>query len=227
MALRVFGVGIAASAGFIFLEATHGRAVLPFLYYSATQESSLLGGAVPRAVGVPLLLTCLACFWLTLHGFTVGSLRTKYMELARKDGEKDVDARYSLPNLYVDGLSKHARAFNCAQRSHQQAFETLPQLLFFTLVASAAYPLAAAGNVALWLIGRVTWTRLRRLGRRPQKSLLAPAGVPHLRQLHGTVLCRRGGGGRNGGRVGRAARARRLAPRGSRRPLHSARGEHR
>jgi hypothetical protein len=154
MALRVFGVGIAASAGFIFLEATHGRAVMPF-FYSA---SSLLGGAVPRAVGVPLLLTCLACFWLTLHGFTVGSLRTKYMELARKDGEKDVDARYSLPNLYVDGLSKHARAFNCAQRSHQQAFETLPQLLFFTLVASAAYPLAAAGNVALWLIGRVTWT---------------------------------------------------------------------
>jgi len=225
MALRVFGVGIAASAGFIFLEATHGRAVLPFLYYT----SSLLGGAVPRAVGVPLLLTCLACFWLTLHGFTVGSLRTKYMELARKDGEKDVDARYSLPNLYVDGLSKHARAFNCAQRSHQQAFETLPQLLFFTLVASAAYPLAAAGNVALWLIGRVTWTNgYVDSGGDPKNRYSHPlAGVPHLRQLHGAVLCRRGGGGRNGGRVGRAARARRLAPRGSRRPLHSARGEHR
>ena len=223
MALRVFGVGIAASAGFIFLEATHGRAVLPVLY----SASSLLGGAVPRAVGVPLLLTCLACFWLTLHGFTVGSLRTKYMELARKDGEKDVDARYSLPNLYVDGLSKHARAFNCAQRSHQQAFETLPQLLFFTLVASAAYPLAAAGNVALWLIGRVTWTAgYVESGGDPKNRYSHPL-APHLRQLHGAVLCRRGGGGRNGGRVGRAARARRLAPRVSRRPLHSARREHR
>ena len=44
------------------------------------------------------------------------------------------------------------------QRSHQQAFETLPQLLFFTLVASAAFPLAAAGIVALWIWGRLAWT---------------------------------------------------------------------
>ena len=69
-----------------------------------------------------------------------------------------MDARYALPNLYVDGNSAHARAFNCVQRSHQQAFETLPQLLFFTATASLAYPLAAAANVALWLVGRVTWS---------------------------------------------------------------------
>ena len=93
-----------------------------------------------------------------MHGFSVGSARTKYMELARKDGEKDAEGRYSLPNLYVDGNTKHARAFNAVQRSHQQAFETLPQLLFFTLVATAAFPLAAAANIGLWLIGRIVWT---------------------------------------------------------------------
>ena len=63
-----------------------------------------------------------------------------------------------LPNLYVDGGSKHARAFNCVQRSHQQAFETLPQLLFMTAVATVAFPLTAAANIALWLLGRITWT---------------------------------------------------------------------
>jgi len=58
----------------------------------------------------------------------------------------------------VDGGSKHARAFNCVQRSHQQAFETLPQLLFMTAVVSVAFPLTAAANIALWLLGRITWT---------------------------------------------------------------------
>ena len=154
MAARIFGVAIPSAIGFAYLE----RAVLPSLLPLLFQKSSLLGGVLTRAFAAPLLLTCGACFWLTLHGFSVGSARTKYMELARKDGEKDVDFRYSLPNLYVDGNTKHARAFNCVQRSHQQAFETLPQLLFFTATAAIAYPLAAAANVALWLVGRVTWT---------------------------------------------------------------------
>ena len=154
MAAKIFGTAIPSALGFAYLE----KAVLPSLLPSLFTPSSLLGGVVSKACGVPLLLTCGACFWLTLHGFSVGSARTKYMELARKDGEKDVDNRYALPNLYVDGNSIHARAFNCVQRSHQQAFETLPQLLFFTATASAAYPLAAAANMALWLVGRITWS---------------------------------------------------------------------
>jgi len=105
-----------------------------------------------------MLVASGACFWLTIYGFSVGAARTKFMELAKKDGEKDCEARYALPNLYVDGNSKHARAFNCVQRSHQQAFETLPQLLFFTAAAAAAFPLAAAANVGLWLVGRIYWS---------------------------------------------------------------------
>ena len=154
MAARVFGVAIPSALGFVYLESTVLPALIPWLF----EASPLLSGAVPRAAGVPLLLLCAACLWLTMHGFSVGAARAVYMELARKDGEKDVDNRFSLPNLYVEGGSKHARAFNCVQRSHQQAFETLPQLIFFTLVAAAAWPLAAAANIALWWLGRVTWT---------------------------------------------------------------------
>ena len=81
------------------------------------------------------------------------------MALAKKDGEKDVETRYALPNLYVDGNTKHARAFNCVQRSHQQAFETLPQLYVFTLIATLLFPVTAAVNVGLWLVGRMVWTK--------------------------------------------------------------------
>ena len=189
MAARIFAVAIPSAVGFAYLERYILPSYVPFLYAPTT----LLGGVASRAVGVTFLVTCLACFWLTMHGFAVGSARAHYRELARKDDEKDVDARCEwrarqslqqrvpkpssssdprlaampypsasiadgLPNLYVDGGSKHARAFNCVQRSHQQAFETLPQLLFMTGVATFAYPLTAAANIALWLLGRITWT---------------------------------------------------------------------
>ena len=36
-------------------------------------------------------------FWTLAHGFKVGKARTKYAELAKKDGEKDVDERFLLP----------------------------------------------------------------------------------------------------------------------------------
>ena len=188
MAAKIFGTAIPAALGFAYLE----RAVLPGLIPLLFQKSSVLGGVLTRAVGVPLLLTTGACFWLTLHGFSVGSARSKYMELARKDGEKDVDARYSLPNLYVDGPSKHARAFNCVQRSHQQAFETLPQLLFFTATAALAYPLAAAANVALWLVGRVTWTAgYAQSGGDPAKRYDHPLAFLIFASYMAQVRCRR------------------------------------
>ena len=66
----------------------------------------------------------------------------------------------SLPFLlqYVDGNTKWARAFNCVQRSHQQAFETLPQFLFFTFAASLVFPIASAAHVLLWMYGRLVWS---------------------------------------------------------------------
>ena len=35
--------------------------------------------------------------WTVMHGFKVGQARTKYSELAKADGEEDVDERYLLP----------------------------------------------------------------------------------------------------------------------------------
>ena len=48
---------------------------------------------------------------------------------------------------------------DCVQRSHQQAFETLPQLYAFTFIAATVFPLSAASNVGLWLYGRIVWTK--------------------------------------------------------------------
>ena len=81
MASRVFGVAIPCAIGFAYLE----REVLPTAVPALFAASPLLGGLVTKALAVPLLLTALACFWLTMHGFSVGSARAKFMELARKD----------------------------------------------------------------------------------------------------------------------------------------------
>ena len=59
---------------------------------------------------------------------------------------------------YVDGNTKHARAFNCVQRSHQQAFETLPQFLLFTFAAALVFPITSAVNVLMWMYGRIVWS---------------------------------------------------------------------
>ena len=36
-------------------------------------------------------------FWTLSHGFKVGRARSKYADLARKDGEESVDERFMLP----------------------------------------------------------------------------------------------------------------------------------
>jgi hypothetical protein len=51
--------------------------------------------------------------WLVVYGLETGSLRKKYMAKAIKDGEKDAEERFGLPNLYVTGGGEHAKAFNC------------------------------------------------------------------------------------------------------------------
>jgi len=82
-------------------------------------------------------------FWALLHGFTVvGPARKNAIEAAKKDGEKDVEERYGLPNLYAQGTSIHARTFNCIQRSHQHIFETFTQTSISALVGCLSYPIA-------------------------------------------------------------------------------------
>jgi len=124
--------------------------------YPALFAASSVAG-LTKAAGIPALVTVGSLLWYTLYGFSVGAARAKYIALAKKDGEKDVEARYSYPNLYVDGNTPHAKAFNCVQRSHQQALETLTQMAVFTAVASAVFPVAAGLNMACWWYGRFVW----------------------------------------------------------------------
>jgi MAPEG family len=93
-------------------------------------------------------------FWAMMHGFKVGEARKKYMALAKADGEVDAETRYDLPNMYVDGKSKHAKAFNCVQRSHQHIFETFGQLCTSSLIAWMSYPIASAVTTLSYSIGR-------------------------------------------------------------------------
>lgn len=94
-------------------------------------------------------------FWVTVHGFmVVGKARGKYMELAKRDDEKDVDERYGLPNLYAQGTSKHVKAFNCVQRSHQHIFESLTQVCVAALASAISYPITAAACTVMYAVGR-------------------------------------------------------------------------
>ena len=54
------------------------------------------------------------------------------------------------------GTSKHARAFNCTQRSHQQIFETFPQTCLLSMVGAVHYPIATAVTLSAYCVGRYT-----------------------------------------------------------------------
>lgn len=95
-------------------------------------------------------------FWITMHGMAVGHARKKYMDLAKQDGETEVEERYDLPNLYAQGTSKHVRAFNCAQRSHQHIFETWTQCCLASCVGMLQFPITSAFLTTLYAVGRYT-----------------------------------------------------------------------
>jgi putative hemolysin len=84
---------------------------------------------MPKAYALVFLLNIIvAGFTIVVLGFKVGAARKKYREKAMKEDEKDAEARFSYPNLYVEGNTENAKMFNCAQRGHQQAFETYTQV---------------------------------------------------------------------------------------------------
>jgi hypothetical protein len=144
--------GLALALAGSFIEDKFLPQSLEFL----TEPSTAVAG-LPRGFGLTVLVLCFSYFWLLAHGMSVGSARSKYIALAKKDGEKDVEERYALPNLYAQGTSKHVRAFNCVQRSHQQILETFPGYLLTSLVAAVGFPLFSALLCALWLKSRMDW----------------------------------------------------------------------
>ena len=94
-------------------------------------------------------------FFAILHGTKVGAARRKYTQLAKEDGEPDAEERYGLPNLYVDGNSKYARAFNAVQRSHQHIMETFPTAILGGLLGAYQFPITTAISTLLYTTGRI------------------------------------------------------------------------
>lgn len=110
--------------------------------------------------GVTPLILCGVSFWSLTYGFmVVGAARRKYMDQANADGEADVEERYAYPNLYAQGTSRNARAFNATQRSHQHILETLPGVILTALVNAFQYPCLTAVYTAVYAAGRVVFTR--------------------------------------------------------------------
>jgi hypothetical protein len=109
--------------------------------------------------GVTPLILCGISFWSLIYGaVVVGSARKKYMDQAKLDGEENVEERYAFPNLYVQGISKNAQAFNATQRSHQHIFETLPSVMLTSIVNAFQYPALTAVFTAVYAAGRVVFT---------------------------------------------------------------------
>lgn len=119
----------------------------------------LTASYLPAGYGLVILALSATYLWMLLLGISIGSARTKYSELAEKDGEKDVAERYQLPNLYAQGTSKNALAFNCVQRSHQQIIETFPGYFCSVLFTGLEFPVTAFVMASLWLYSRMVWVK--------------------------------------------------------------------
>ena len=71
--------------------------------------------------------------------FIPGMARKKYIEKATEAGDKDAEARFSLPKLYAEGFSKEAKEFNCHQRAHQQALETYSNFVVCSVIGGIRF----------------------------------------------------------------------------------------
>lgn len=105
----------------------------------------------------PLIFSGLG-FWAVAHGFKVSAARKKYADLAKEQGETEVDERYQLPNLYAQGTSKNVQAFNCIQRSHQHIFESFTQACLTGVIGALCFPMTAAISSLTYAVGRVAIT---------------------------------------------------------------------
>ena len=144
---------LAFAAGGTYVE----KKYLPSLIPAFFEKSPITG--MSHGFGLCIGSLLLYNSWLFFYGMSIGGKRSKFMERARKDGEKDVDARYSSPNLYVSGGTKHANAFNCAQRSHQQQLEMSGAFNFFVLASGVAFPATAAVAGFLYTFSRRIWAK--------------------------------------------------------------------
>ena len=111
----------------------------------------------PLFAATPLVFIGLG-FFTVAFGLKVGKARMTYMEKAKKDGEENVEERYGLPNLYAQGTSPNAKAFNCIQRAHQHIFENYTFALVFGLAGALEFPIASVLSSAVYAAGRMIFS---------------------------------------------------------------------
>lgn len=135
------------------------RSLLPaFIEGSSLAILQQLLTVKPRSFGLVIIVNVVASgFFMVGLGMKVGKARSMFCEKAKKDGEKDCEARYSLPNMYVDGNTPNAKKFNCVQRGHQQALETYPQFLALSICGGYCFPLLTCAAGLLWMYARAKW----------------------------------------------------------------------
>ena len=125
--------------------------------YSVSAASPALGGVLPRMYGLVVLGVIYSGFVLIGLGSKVGKARSAAIEKAKKDGDKDAEARYSYPKIYAEGFSAEAKLFNCVQRGHQHALETYPSFLALSLLGGLSQPVVSFCATMLWCEARKKW----------------------------------------------------------------------
>jgi hypothetical protein len=137
----------AAAGTGIFLETKYGPSL----------SSAGPSGMLSLYSVTPLILIGTG-FWSLAYGMVVGKARAKAIEDAKADGEKDVEERYGLPNLYAQGTSKHALTYNAVQRSHQHIFETFGTVVLTAMVGAFSFPISTALSTLTYAVGRVAFS---------------------------------------------------------------------
>jgi len=135
---QTVGVLVAETYGAKYLAGAH-----PALHATLWGPSAV-AAMLPRAYGLVALVNVVgAAFAVVALGLKVGAART----------ECGVD----LPAMYATGTDARSVRFNCVQRGHQHALESLPALLAASMVGGVRYPVSVAAFGLLWIKARFAW----------------------------------------------------------------------
>jgi glutathione S-transferase len=153
MALSFIAKTIVPIAGVLIGENYFLRTKAPTVYLASAAFP-----IVSKAYGAVLLVNVIATgFLLVFMGASIGAARTKFIEKAKKEGDKDAEARFAYPKMYAEGFSKEAKQFNCMQRGHQQPLETYTMFVAMSVIGGLKFPIATLCGGVLWMYARIKW----------------------------------------------------------------------
>lgn len=90
------------------------------------------------------------------YGYVIAILPLTYVVLFVL-AEMVVYARKKFDVPYPTMYSEKSKQFNCYQRAHQNALETLPFYIVFLLLGGLQHPVAASVAGVVWCLGRVIY----------------------------------------------------------------------